>query len=346
MSAPVRIGVIGLGFMGGRWARALAEHPGAELSVVCDVREDHAKESADTLGTTWSADPVEAAGDPTLDGVVVCTPEHLHVEPAIAALETATPVAVEKPLAHTVADAERIRDLAARVRVPVLAAHILRFEPRYAAIKAAIDDGTIGAVQAIRSERIGVVADQQVLRGRTSIPLYYGTHEFDLARWYAGTVTAVAAHRSAGVLQAAGYQVDDLYSVLLAFESGAHGTAALGWSLPDAAAPVGTSGFTVIGDRGFARVEQAATGLTVVGQSGQAVVDTWYTPDVHGRSPGALANQVDHFVQVVGAGVEPLCTAADGAEAVRISLAVEHASESTTFVNPQEFTEKGAPWPI
>ncbi|NEE03261.1 Gfo/Idh/MocA family protein [Phytoactinopolyspora halotolerans] len=333
MSAQVRIGVIGLGFMGSRWAQALTEHPRVELAVVCDVRESHAKAEAEDLGTTWSADPAEAASDPTLDGVVVCTPEHLHVDAAIAALESGTPVAIEKPLAHELAAAERIRDASVKADVPVLAAHILRFEPRYAAIKSAIDDGTLGAVQAVRSERIGVVADQEVLRGRTSLPLYYGSHEFDLARWYAGDVARVAARRSRGVLQAAGYDVDDLYSVVLEFSGGAHGTCTLGWSLPNASAPFGTSGFTVIGEHGFARVEQGTTGLSVVGERGRKAVDTWYTPNVHGRTRGALANQVDHFVRVVTAEARPLCTAAEGVEAVRLCVAVERAAGSDAFVD-------------
>jgi predicted dehydrogenase len=336
MATAVRIGVIGLGFMGGRWVRALADHAGVALATVCDVREELARAVADEFGTAWSTDPLTTAGDPRLDGVVVCTPEHLHSEPALTAIEAGTPVAVEKPLAHEIGVAERIRDAAARSDVPVLAAHILRFEPRYAAIRRAIEDGTLGTVQGIRSERIGVVGDQRVLRGRTTIPLYYGTHEFDLARWYAGEVTTVAAQRSGGVLRAAGYDVDDLYSVLLGFESGAHGTSTIGWSLPDATAPHGTSGFTVFGSHGFARVEQAATGLAVVGERGPVAVDTWYTPQVHGRTAGALANEVDHFVQVVWGKATPVCTAADGAAAVRISLAVALAAEQHTILTPSE----------
>ncbi|WP_129667703.1 Gfo/Idh/MocA family protein [Phytoactinopolyspora endophytica] len=341
MSAQVRIGVIGLGFMGGKWAQALTEHPRVELAVVCDVRESHAKETAGDLGATWSADPGEAAGDPTLDGVVVCTPEHVHVDAALAAIESGTPVAIEKPLAHELAAAERIRDASIDAGVPVLAAHILRFEPRYAAIKSAIEDGTIGPVQMVRSERVGVAADQRILQGRTSLPLYYGSHEFDLARWYAGEVTRVAARRSSGVLKAAGYDVDDLYSVVLEFAGGAHGTSTLGWSLPSASAPFGSSGFTVIGEHGYARVEQGSTGLSVVGESGRIAVDTWYTPNVHGQTRGALANEVDHFVRVVTSEASPLCTAADGAAAVRLCDAVERAASDDAFVDVAAAPEGG-----
>ncbi|MGH3113786.1 MAG: Gfo/Idh/MocA family protein, partial [Gaiellaceae bacterium] len=195
----VPLGVVGLGFMGSRWARAIFEHPGARLAVVGDVRHELAEDLAERFGARFVADPLEAASDPELVGV------------------------------------------------PVLAGHILRFEPRYASVAGAIDAGEIGAVQAVRHERIGLVSDQDVLQGRTTVGLYYGVHELDLARWYAGDLEFVFAERSAGVLRTHGYDVDDLYSALLRFRSGAHGTLMVGWSLPAATPGYGRAGVTVIG---------------------------------------------------------------------------------------------------
>jgi predicted dehydrogenase len=323
MAACARVAVIGLGFMGSRWARALAEHAGAEVRIVSDVREDVGRKAADDLSARFVADPLEAAADPEVDAVVVCTPEHLHLEPALAAIEAGKVAMVEKPLAHTVQDCELIRDRARALGVPVLAGHILRFEPRYVSAKKAIDDGAIGEVQALRHERIGLVSDQQVLRGRTTIALYYGVHEFDLARWYAGDVQRIYAERSEGVVRSHGYEVDDLYSAVLRFADGAHGTAMLGWSLPARTPGYGIGGVTVIGARGVVRISQGDVGMLVVDEEGQRDLDTYFAPDVHGRLRGALAVEVDHFVDCARGGVEPACTAADGTEAVRVSLAME-----------------------
>src|SRR5690606_34663973 len=71
VSAAVRIGVIGLGFMGSKWARTLREHDGVELAVVCDVREDRARAVAEQLDARWSTDPAETAGDTTVDGLAI-----------------------------------------------------------------------------------------------------------------------------------------------------------------------------------------------------------------------------------------------------------------------------------
>src|SRR5919106_1361888 len=149
MSA-VDVSVIGLGFMGSRWARCIAEHPGARLSAVADVREDVGREAADRWGCRYVADPLEAAADAVVQGVVVCTPEHLHVEPTLVAIGAGKAVAIEKPLAHSSEAATDIARQAEKQGVPTLVGHILRFEPRYAAVARAVEAGERGAVHAGR----------------------------------------------------------------------------------------------------------------------------------------------------------------------------------------------------
>jgi predicted dehydrogenase len=322
-----------LGFMGARWARAIGEHPGAALAMVSDLRVEVGERVSDELDADFEADPMETVTRPDIDAVVICTPEDQHVEVALAAIEAGKAVAVEKPLAHTVADAERIRDAAQAAGGAVLAAHVLRFEPRYAAIRRAIEADRIGAVQAVRSERIGLVADQAVLQGRTSVALYYGVHEFDLARWYAGDVAEVWAARSSGVVAAHGHDVEDLYSVGLSFTGGAHGTAMIGWSLPPRTPGYGMAGFTIIGERGVLQVTQGTTGLQMVVDEGPVDIDVHYSPQVHGRLYGALGIEVDHFIRCVRDEQEPVCTAADGVEAVRIALAMEEAASAGEIVS-------------
>lgn len=332
--AQLPTAVIGLGFMGSRWARALAEHDGARLAAVSDLREELGRDLAERYSTRFIPDPIEAAADADVAAVAVCTPEHLHVDAALAAIEAGHPVMVEKPLAHTVTAAESIRDQAAKLGVPVLAGHILRFEPRYAAVHSAVEAGEIGAVQAVHSERIGLVSDQRVLRGRTSLALYYGVHEMDLCRWYVGEVETLWAACSSGVVAAAGFPVDDLFSVGLRFVSGAHGTSTLGWCLPDSTLGYGITGFTVIGERGVVRVSQADVGLYVVGSKGRRHHDVYYSPEVGGRLFGALGIEVDHFVRVARGAAKPRCTAADGAEAVRLALATENAARTGEVIRP------------
>jgi predicted dehydrogenase len=329
---PVAMSVIGAGFMGSRWARCIAEHPGASLLTVSDVREDVGRKTAEEWGCEYVGDFAAAASDPRVQGIVVCTPEHLHVEPALAAIDAGKAVAVEKPLAHSI---EAVRDISERARkkgTPVLVGHILRFEPRYAAVARAIRAGEIGAVQAVRHARIGLVSDQRILQGRTSIALYYGVHEFDLARWYAGDIASIYAHRSTGVLQKHGFAVEDLYSAVMTFRSGGHGTAMLGWSLPPGMSAWGLAGVTVFGEDGVLDVDQGSLGFMKVRSDRIEPEDVYYSPIVHERMEGAMRSEVDHFVRCVRGDVEPLCSAADGAAAVEVSLAMERSADGGVVV--------------
>jgi predicted dehydrogenase len=331
--STVDISVVGVGFMGSRWARCIAEHPAARLRAVRDVREDVGEKIAATWGCDFLSDPLEAASDPRVHGVVVCTPEHLHVEPALAAIEAGKAVAVEKPLAHSTEAAEEICRHARKPDVPVLVGHILRFEPRYAAIARAVHADEIGAIQGVRHARIGLVTDQQILRGRTSIALYYGVHEFDLARWYAGDIASIYAQRSSGILKRKGFEVDDLYSAVMTFRSGGHGTAMLGWSLPQGTPGWGISGVTVFGEDGVLSVDQGALGYTKVRGDSLERDDVFYSPIVHERMRGAMAIEVDHFVECVRGDAVPLCSADDGAAAVDASLAMERSATAGEAVS-------------
>jgi predicted dehydrogenase len=328
----VDLSVIGIGFMGSRWARCIAEHPGARLRAISDLREDVGKEAADHWGCEFFGDPLEAASDPGVDGVVVCTPEHLHTEPALAAIDAGKPLAVEKPLAHSTVAARDIDGRAQKRGVPVLVGHILRFEPRYAAVGRAVQAGEIGAVHAVRHARIGLVSDQQILQGRTSIGLYYGVHEFDLARWYAGDIASIYAQRSSSILRSQGFDVDDLYSAVMTFRSGGHGTAMLGWSLPEGTPGWGIAGVTVFGENGFLSVDQGNLGFTKVRNGRLEPDDVYYSPIVHDRMRGAMSIEVDHFIQCVRGDADPLCNSIDGASAVEASLAMEQSAESGVAV--------------
>ena len=308
----IAMSVIGAGFMGERWARAIHEHSSARVAVIGEVDEGRGRVLAERFGARLIADAAAAATAPGVDAVVVCTPEHLHLEPAAAALRAGRPVAVEKPLAHTADIADQIARLAEATGVPLLAGHVLRFDPRYVAIKAAIDAGTVGRVLSVRHERIGLAADRARLGARTTVALYYAVHELDIARWYAGDIVHVHGEGDG-----------DMLSGALRFASGAHGVVQVGWCLPDRTPGYGIAGATVIGEHGALSVVQGESGLTIVGRDGLQDTDVAWAFDLHGKLEGMLAREVAHFVEIAAGRAAPLCTAWDGAAAVRASLALE-----------------------
>jgi len=135
----VKIGVIGVGTIGIVHATALASSPLAELVGIAELNDELRGKVAKDFNTTGYADYQQLIRAPGIQAVSICTPDHLHLKPVMDCLDANLHIILEKPLATTLPDAERI---AARVRQcgkQFMVAYIVRFDPRYALAKEAVD---------------------------------------------------------------------------------------------------------------------------------------------------------------------------------------------------------------
>jgi predicted dehydrogenase len=341
MTDDVGLGIVGLGFMGRRYARFLNGIEGVRVAGVYDVDAALTRVVAAESGGTVHPDLESLVQAEDVAGVIVCTPEDRHLEPALAALAAGKPLMVEKPIADTLDAARAIENAAKRADVPVLVGHLLRFEPRWVAAAQRIAAGEIGDVVSIATRRIGNIGDQQVLRGRTTIPLYYGVHDLDVMRWFAGAeATTVFAQRRAGVVRAAGYDVDDCYCAVVTFANGVLGSAELGWHVPVAAASARTAGVLVIGARGVIQIDQMETGFERWADGGlDRALDAVFWSEAYGVPGGALGLELRHFVDCVRGRRQPAIALADAIEALRLSLAMETSAATGVVVDLGAFAQ-------
>ena len=148
MSAS-RFGVIGLGMMGRIYSRVLANLSESELVAVCDIVPGKAEALAQRLGVKGYAGPdfVEMLrAHPDLDGVLVTTSDPDHFTPVMAALDAGMHVCVEKPLALSVEEGEKMVAHAREVGRILLVGHTLRFQPQFLAMRDAVRRGDIGQI--------------------------------------------------------------------------------------------------------------------------------------------------------------------------------------------------------
>jgi predicted dehydrogenase len=124
---PLRVAALGCGHLGTYHARILRDHPGAELVHVVDVNG----EKAAALAAETGCEPLTSLADlpADLDAVTIAVPTSVHAEAAIPLLERGVPCLVEKPLAGTLADADRILDAARRGGAALAVGHVERFQP-------------------------------------------------------------------------------------------------------------------------------------------------------------------------------------------------------------------------
>jgi predicted dehydrogenase len=127
----VRAAVVGVGSLGQHHARILAAMPHVELIGVVDIKPERATEIAAQYGTTAFTNASDLTG--RVDAVSIATPTISHVAVALPFVESGAAVLVEKPLAATVADADRLLAAADARGTTLAVGHTERFNPAVAA---------------------------------------------------------------------------------------------------------------------------------------------------------------------------------------------------------------------
>lgn len=147
---PYKLGIVGYGAMG-RWhAEAIERVRGLHLHSVCDITPVCRKDAEKKHGCQTHSDLKPFLQDPELDGVVVATPSHAHVQPVLAALKVGKPVLCDKPLVQNEREAKRLFTAAEKAGVVLMTFQNRRFDPYYKAAKKVITDGKLGKLHDLR----------------------------------------------------------------------------------------------------------------------------------------------------------------------------------------------------
>jgi len=138
----------------------------------------------------------EIVNDPGIDGVFVCTPDHLHAEHAIAALENGKHVFLEKPMAITIEDCDRLLVAARNSTGKLYIGHNMRFFPVINKMKELIAAGRIGRVEAVWVRHFISYGGDAYFKDwhserqyTTSLLLQKGAHDLDIVHYLAGGYT-------------------------------------------------------------------------------------------------------------------------------------------------------------
>jgi predicted dehydrogenase len=200
---PLRAAIAGTGFIGRVHARS-ALLAGAHLTGVAASSPDSARQAATALGADRAFDSAEAlVRDPDVDVVHICTPNHLHLPLAEAALAAEKHVICEKPLALDVAGAQRLVDAAAESGLHAAVPFVYRYYPTVREARERVASGETGAVRLLhgtylqdwllRPDDSNWRVDEQ-LGGASRAFADIGSHWCDLAEFVSGhRITRVSA---------------------------------------------------------------------------------------------------------------------------------------------------------
>jgi myo-inositol 2-dehydrogenase/D-chiro-inositol 1-dehydrogenase len=317
------LGIIGLGRIGAFHTETLSGLKGVAGLVVADERPDVVTAVAAKYGAT-PADSVEELLASGVDGVVVAAATPAHAELTLAAVHRGLPTFCEKPIAASAAESTRVAEMIARSGVPVQVGYQRRFDAAFAAVKRAVEDGSLGLLHTVRSTTMDPAPPpMEYIAGSGGIFRDCAVHDFDVLRWITGQ-QAVEVYATGSV------QGDPRFT-----ECGDVDTAAVVVTFDQGT--LGVVSAARYNGRGYdCRLEVHGFHDTVVAGWDQGAPVRNLDPDnefppgpAHhffmDRFTDAFRAELSAFVDVVNGTVEPACTVAD---AVEVAWLAEAATES------------------
>jgi predicted dehydrogenase len=321
----VKIGVVGVGTIGIVHATALASSPLAELVGIAELDDDLREKVAKDLGTTGYADYQKLIRAPGIQAVSICTPDHLHLKPVLDCMEAGLHIIVEKPLATTLPEAEQI---AGRVRLygkQFMVAYIVRFDPRYALAKEAVDKGEIGEIVHMSALRNTSPLSPRYLKGRVSLAFFIGVHDLDQLMWMNPSPIERVYAESRGMVVKKETGVDDTMLSVLRFKNGVIAQMNHSWACPLNREARLQSRLDIIGTKGQIGVEVWDQGLKITGPNGIRFPDVSYGPIIHGERVGNMRRQLEYFLKCILRNERPMVGAEEGVAGVKAALALEES---------------------
>jgi myo-inositol 2-dehydrogenase/D-chiro-inositol 1-dehydrogenase len=340
----IRTGLIGAGAIGTWHARILAESAQSRLVAICDRDPDRAAALAKPYGATPHTDETTFFAHP-MDAVIIATPEAAHESHLRAAARAGLPVLIEKPVGTTLAEIDRMAAAVDDAGIIAMAAHVERFEAGSAGLHAAMAQDIAGPVTAIMARRQFSPGGVERFAGLSTTLRILAIHDFDLIRWlHPAAIASVHAVGATGPIHAFTGLHDHVVTTIR-FADGAIAMVESGWTLPasftDFRTPAGWQGagnnrIEVFGRDGMLSNDMGLRHQQLVAftaDEGFRAAGLRHQPVIHGRVQGALRAEVEHFLDCVQTGAQPLCTLADARRAVAL---LEAAETSLRTGQPQD----------
>jgi predicted dehydrogenase len=343
---PTRIAVAGAGYIGQAHIDVIQRSNTVTLCAVVDPSPASA-EIAAKAGVPHYASLDELLASDKPDGVVLATPNKLHVAHALQCINAGLPTLLEKPIASTVAEANIIVDAVAGKQATLLIGHHRAHSPIMAQARNVIESGRLGRLVSVMGSALFLKPDHYFVdapwrRELGAGPLLMNMiHEVHNLRMLCGDIVAVQAIKSHAVRE---FPVEDTVAIILQFANGALGT----FMLSDTAASARSWEQTSEENKAYPSYDDEDC-YVISGTFGSLSVPTmrlkryvknedrsWWKPfdeaivDMTRDDPIKL--QMEHFGCVVRGEIAPLVSAQDGLNNLLIIEAIKLAASSGTSI--------------
>jgi predicted dehydrogenase len=222
----VRVAVAGLGYWGPNLVRVLLDQEEVQLAWLCDLDEERLNKFGRRCPEAEKTLRFEdLLADPDLEAIFIATPVFTHAELAERALRAGKHTFVEKPLASSLPDAERLLALAEQYELALLCGHTFIYSPPVRTVRALIESGELGELYFISASRVNLGLHQRDV----SVIWDLGPHDFSILRyWLECMPDSIRAVGRDAIVPG----VPDVAFVTLAYPSGLLVNIELSWLAP------------------------------------------------------------------------------------------------------------------
>lgn len=265
----LHVGVIG----GGNWgnfhmlaAKQQEVEGNVKLIAIADRNEEKIEEHSINYGIKKYLDYKEMILNEELDAITIATPDHLHKEIALFALEQNKHVLIEKPLDLSTDGCREIVDLAKKNKLLLTVDFHKRYDAYNADTRIKVQNGLIGRpynAYAYMEDKISIPLGMLNKWADNSSPFWFiGVHKLDLIRWVTGLEPVkVIAKGYKGKLQELGLDVFDSISAWIEFDEGFTCTIQVNWIVPNQFEALVNQGIRIVGSDGFVELDCQDRGL-------------------------------------------------------------------------------------
>lgn len=334
MTDQRRIAVIGAGFMGSMHASIFARLRGCELAAIVDPNTALAEGVAAKLGGCAVYDSHDALlARERLDLISICTPDNLHLAPALAAAEKGVNLFIEKPIASTIEEARAIVAACEAAGTKLGNGFLLRFDPRYAHAKELIASGKTGTPIHLYARRNSARTEgPKRYGGKLPLALHVTVHDVDLALWMLEGQHPVSVYAQQTDLLLGPMGTQDSIAAIVRFSGGTIVNFESAWSLPSGTRHMIDARLECIGTEGSFEIQCGDSGLSFADNERSQEIDTQHWPMIGGKVEGDLKRELEGVLDWLDGGSSPVATGREAVASLELTLAMIRSAETGDVV--------------
>lgn len=320
MDKRINVGVIGVGNMGKHHARVYAEIEGVDLVAVADLDKNNGRRIARKFNCRYYDSVSRLLDTENLDAATIAAPTSMHRDVALECIERGVPVLIEKPIAESVASAQKIIKQSEKSNVVVCVGHIERFNPVVGMLKTLVRQGKFGKIIAINTKRVGLYPSQIT---DTDVIVDLAVHDIDVC-------TFILEKRPESVYARAGKALNskrfDYADIFLNYD-GVDVIVQVNWITP-----VKVRELTLTGIKSYAELSYINQTLRIFKKGHGEDVDIVNIEEISLRKEEPLKRELKNFIEYIRNGKGDVVLAADGLLALHVALVAIRSHEKRQSV--------------